>query len=155
MRPLEVRWRGHLGSARRDDTAMLVSRAIKKHGPQAFDRRVIEECSEDVLGMRETHWIRELHTHVSADGYNLTFGGDGGLPGYKFSEASKEKMRQKALGRKHTEETKAKMRAAKLGKKQAPEHVEKRAAAHRGMKRSEETRRRISEGLKAYARGNA
>lgn len=148
-RPLDVRWQGHLGSARRGDSDMLVCRAIKKHGSEAFERRVIEECDEVMLAARETHWIRELRTHVSEGGYNLTYGGDGGLPGYKFSEASKEKMRQKALGRKHTEETKAKMRAAKLDKKQSAEHVAARVAKNTGKKRTEEQKARMKAGQQA------
>lgn len=151
VRTLDVRWQGHLGSARRGDTDMLVCRAIHKHGPEAFTRRVLEECDEAALPGREAHWVRELATHVSQGGYNLTFGGDGGLPGYTFSEESREKIRQKALGRKHSEESKAKMRAAKLGKKQSVEHVEKRAVANSGKKRTDEQRTRISKGLKGHA----
>jgi group I intron endonuclease len=129
---------------------MLISRAIHKHGPEAFDREIIEECSETELGVRETFWINEKKSHVSQGGYNLTFGGDGGLPGYQFSEASKEKIRQKALGRKHTHETKVKMSVIKLGKKQAAEHVARRAATNTGKKRTEEQKIRISESLKGH-----
>ncbi len=146
VQPLEIRWGGHVGSARRGDNGMLVCRAIKKHGVEAFEHAVLEECAEAQLGEREKHWIAELKTHVSQGGYNLTLGGDGGLPGYKFSDESREKIRQKALGRKHTPETKAKMRAAKLGKKQKPEHVAKRVAAHLGKKRTPEQRANLSAG---------
>lgn len=145
-RPLEVRWQGHLGSARRGDSDMLVCRAIKKHGSNAFKREVLEECSDARLGDTETFWIMLLGTHVSQGGYNLTLGGDGGLPGYKFSEASKEKMRQKALGRKHTEETKAKMRAAAKNRVVTVETIEKRAASNRGKKRTLEQRANLSAG---------
>jgi len=150
VQPFDVRWGGHVGSARREDNGMLICRAIRKHGPEAFDRSVVEECSDDVLGARETYWIRELKSHVSEGGYNLTYGGDGGLSGYVFSEASKEKIRQKATGRKHSEETKAKMRAAKLGKKQSVAAIAKRIAANTGKKRTEEQCVRISESLKGH-----
>lgn len=146
VRGLEVRWQGHVGSSRRGDNDMLVCRAIKKHGHEAFERRVVEECDELVLGARETHWIHELHAHVSEGGYNLTFGGDGGLSGYKFSEVSREKIRQKALGRRHSEETKAKISLKKTGVKQSVEAVEKRARANRGKRRSEEQKARMKQG---------
>jgi group I intron endonuclease len=125
---------------------MLVCRAIKKHGEQVFERSVLEECDETNLGAREQHWIHELHTHVSEGGYNLTFGGDGGLPGYRFSDESREKIRQKALGRKHTEETKAKMREAAKRRVVTLDAIEKRAASNRGKKRTPEQRANLSAG---------
>lgn len=148
VQSFDVRWGGHVGSARRGDNGMLVCRAMKKHGIEAFDRRILEECDEFVLGRREMHWISELKTHVSQGGYNLTFGGDGGLPGYTFSEESKEKIRQRAIGRKHSEETKAKMSAVAKGRKKSPEAVKARALSNRGKKRTEEQRMRISDSLK-------
>lgn len=145
-RPLAVRWQGHLGSARRGDSDMLVCRAIRKHGAAAFTREVLEECDATVLGDRETHWVDMLRTHVGWGGYNLTLGGDGGLPGYRFSEASKEKMRQKALGRRHSEETKAKMRLAAKSRVVTVETIEKRAASNRGKRRTAEQRANLSAG---------
>jgi len=153
MQPLEVRWGGHVGSARRGDNGMLVCRAIKRHGPEAFERTVLWEgnekelpVSERELGEWERHFIKELHTHISEGGYNLTFGGDGGLSGYRFSDESREKMRQKALGRKHSEETRAKMRAAAKNRVVSAEVVEKRAAANRGKKRTPEQLANLSAG---------
>jgi group I intron endonuclease len=125
---------------------MLVSRAIKKHGAEAFEREVLEECDDAVLGDREIFWISELGTHVSQGGYNLTLGGDGGLPGYRFSEASREKMRQKATGRKHSDEAKAKMRASAKGRPKSPEAVEARARSNRGKKRTPEQLANLSAG---------
>ncbi len=144
-RPLEVRWQGHLGNARRKDSDMLVARAIRKHGPEAFERRVLI-TSNDPVGEKEKEFIKLLHTHVSEGGYNLTYGGDGGLPGYKFSDESKEKIRLKALGRKHNPETKAKMRAAAKNRIVSFETIEKRAAANTGKKRTEEQKARMKAG---------
>jgi group I intron endonuclease len=146
-RSLDIRWQGHVGSARRSDSDMLVCRAILKHGSDAFERSIVEECNSAQLGSRETYWIHELKTHVSQGGYNLTYGGDGGIPGYKHREDSLEKMRLKATGRHPTEETLEKLRAAKRGKKQKPEHVEKRAASNRGKKRAPEVGQKISAAL--------
>lgn len=158
-RRLEVRWAGHLGSARRSDSDMLVCRAIHKHGAVSFERTILWEGDDEALpvsdrelGEWEKYFIKELGTHVSLGGYNLTFGGDGGLPGYKFSEASKEKMRQKALGRKHSEETKAKMSASSKGRAKSPEAVEARACSNRGKKRTEEQKARMKAGQLEYYR---
>lgn len=155
-RLLEIRWQGHVGSARRGDSDMLVCRAIRKYGPDAFDRMVLEECDEKQLPRQEQYWIEKLITHVSHGGYNLTFGGDGGLPGYTFSEESREKIRQKAIGRKHSEETRAKMSAAAKNRVVSAETIAKRAAACRGKKRTEEQRAHLSAGQYArWARKNS
>lgn len=147
-RSLDVRWKGHLGSARRGDTDMLVCRAIKKHGPESFKREVIDECDETLLGAREMHWIYELKTHVSQGGYNLTYGGGGGgTLGHKRSEASKEKSRQSALKRAKPSSEVIERTASKLrGRPQSVEAVEKRASANRGKKRTAEQKARMKAG---------
>ena len=141
-RTLEVRWQGHLGCARRKDTDMLISRAIHKYGSDNFERKIIEECSDETVSAREVFWINELKSHVSQGGYNLTLGGDGGILGFKFSEESKDKIRQKATGRKHSKETLEKMSKAKLGKKQPAELIAKRRLKLIGKKRTEEQKNR-------------
>lgn len=137
---LDERWKGHVGSAIREDNGMMIARAIKKYGFDSFDREVIEECTDNQVVDREMYWIEKLGTHVTNGGYNLTLGGDGGILGHRFSDESKEKMRQRAFGRKHSDITKAKMSASKLGKSQDPLHVAKRAEANRGKKRTDEQR---------------
>lgn len=148
VQSFDVRWGGHVGSARRGDNGMLICRAIRKHGPAAFDRRIIEECDVTIVGARETYWIKELKTHVSQGGYNLTYGGDGGLLGYEFSDASRQRIREKSLGRKHSAETRAKISAAHAGRVQDADVIKARARSNRGKKRSAEQRIRISESLK-------
>lgn len=143
VRTLDVRWEGHTGSARREDTDTLICRAIAKHGPENFSREVIEECDESILSARETFWIHEKKTHVTEGGYNLTYGGDGGLPGYRFSEESKEKIRQKALGRVHSPEILEKIGKKLRGKKWSDEAIAKRAEGNRGKKRTPEQKARI------------
>ena len=144
-RTLEIRWQGHVSAARRNDSDMLIARAISKHGPDAFERSILEECSDDIIAEREQYWILEQKSYVSDGGYNLTYGGDGGLLGYKFSEEACEKMRQKALGRKHSEEAKKKMSEAAQDRVVSPETIEKRAKANRGQKRTDEQRKRMSD----------
>lgn len=140
---LEERWVGHVRSAFRDDTDMYICRAIAKHGPDAFTREVLEECSDDDLLGRERHWIAKLGTHVSKGGYNLTLGGEG-LHGYVFSEESKELMRQKALGRKHNNETRQKMSDSAKARGTNFVALEAMRKANTGATRSDETKQRIS-----------
>jgi group I intron endonuclease len=51
-----------------------VGRALSKYGPSAFDFVVLEECGQEQLNDRETHYIRLLGT-LSPGGYNLDSGG--------------------------------------------------------------------------------
>jgi group I intron endonuclease len=141
---LANRWRAHLRCAETGETKMLVARAIGKHGHENFTCEVLEETGWDNAEEREKHWVKELRTHVSQGGYNLTFGGDGGLPGYTFSEESKDKIRQKAIGRKHSEATKTKMKAAAQKRVVTQETIDKRAAGNRGTKRTPEQKARMA-----------
>jgi hypothetical protein len=102
---------------------------------------------------------------------NRTNGGEG-ISGYKFSGESKEKIRQKAIGRKASKETKRKMSELRKGKsihseewkkqqsekmkgnkfgldvKPSPETIEKRSVALKGRLKSEEHKKKLSESHK-------
>lgn len=161
VRTLDIRWKGHVNGANRDASDMMICRAIRKYGTGAFERWILEECCESIVNEREKFWIAELKTHVSQGGYNLTFGGEG-LAGYKFSDESKQRMREAAVGRKYTPEARAKMSEA--AKKRGCNTVaiaamaaansvrimsdaerERRSLAQRGKEVSAETRAKIGE----------
>jgi hypothetical protein len=72
--------------------------------------------------------------------------------GKKFSEETKEKMRQKALGRRHTKETIDKLRAYRATQIFTPEQIEKRMKKIRGSKLSDQARLNISNGVKEWYR---
>lgn len=61
-------------------------RAFQKYGRESFDFEIIEKCSEDKLNEREIFWIA-FYDSVK-NGYNLTYGGEGG----KKSEETKQRM---------------------------------------------------------------
>jgi len=73
----------------------LICKAIKKYGIQNFIKGVIEYVSIQEWREKEKYWIKEMKTHVSEGGYNLTYGGNGTL-GYKDSEKTK-KQKSKSL----------------------------------------------------------
>ncbi len=146
---LEERWRAHVDYANwvikhRPEKDTYFARAIRKYGRDAFESSVIEETVEELLDEREIHWIAKLGTH--GNGYNSTKGGEG-LRGYEFTPESREKMRQKALGRKMSSEAVEKMAASKRGVKQSEEHVAKRVAGYKasGYKHTEETKAKMRE----------
>lgn len=69
--------------------------AWNKHGDYNYDWCVVETCPIEELDELETYWINYFDAY--RDGYNNTIGG-GGARGFKHSEESKEKRRQRMLG---------------------------------------------------------
>lgn len=112
----------------------LLLKSWKKHGEQAFQFIVLEECSIESLTRRETYWLIEFR---DVHGYRVAnFAGpvDNAWRGAKHRPESRAKMsaankgipkpegmRAKLsaarTGFRHSEATKAKVRAAKLGSK--------------------------------------
>ena len=96
-----ARWSKHCSDARRDST-FLLSKAIRKYGQENFQVELIETldsgCDYDYLKEREIYWIKEYDSYNKDKGYNLTLGGQGTV-GRFASDETKNKIRQKALGR--------------------------------------------------------
>ena len=115
-RSLSQRWKEHVRNAIVGYDDMTLYRAIRKHGPEAFELSILQECvSEDELDIAEKRWIADLRTF--GEGYNMTEGGDG-PKGYRHTEATKRKMSEFRKGRKlgpFSEEHKKKISLAKLG----------------------------------------
>lgn len=54
-------------------------RAIRKYGLDNFIFEVVEECSCEQLNEREIFYIDFYNSHYTKSGYNMTFGGEGGI----------------------------------------------------------------------------
>lgn len=67
------RWSEHRSPG--DNEPSPIGRAIRKHGKEAFEFSVLEECPRGLLNERETFFIKMLNT-LSPDGYNLNGGGN-------------------------------------------------------------------------------
>ena len=67
------RWNKHCSKS----CDMLISRSIRKHGADNFTMEVLEKTSEQLVDWREIYWIAIKDT-MHPNGYNLTYGGDGG-----------------------------------------------------------------------------
>lgn len=106
-----TRYLHHLYEAR-SGSNFPIHRAIRKYGEHNFEVEVIKsiEASEELKEL-EKFYIKELKANNRKFGYNLTEGGDGTL-GKKHSEKTKEKIRQKAIGRIYSEETRQRQRDA-------------------------------------------
>lgn len=80
---------------------------------------------------------------AGADLANATNGGEG-VSGLKMSEAAREKMRAKKLGKKQSPDQIEKRIAPLRGRKQSAEAIEKSAAWRRGRKLSTEHKEKLS-----------
>lgn len=151
--------------------------AIAKYGWDNIRHDVLAVChTKQMADLLEEHLIAFFDTTDKSRGYNLTKGG-GGLLGYRFSDETRARLREKGLERGISEEHQRRMYEGRLrsdkcygpmsddqkqkisvslkgrpspmkGKKRDPEVVARCAAGHVGIKHSEETCRRKSESLR-------
>ena len=139
---VETRFKAHMKAD------SYIGKAIRAHGAENFVIAVLKECaSKEELDFWEKHFIKSRNT-LSPNGYNLTEGGEGGIPCAEvYAKISAAKK-----GHEVSKETRAKLAAVNIGKSQTPEAREKNAEAHRGEKNNffgkhhtEETKAKISE----------
>lgn len=110
-----TRYRKHWYDARIGDPCPI-HKSMAKYGEENFTLEIIDFAETyDELKEKEKFWIKELNSRDRNVGYNVTEGGDGTF-GKMHSEETKEKIRQKAIGRKISEETKQKMSKSRTGK---------------------------------------
>jgi group I intron endonuclease len=114
----------------------LLARAIRKYGHAEFEFRVHAEAEFSELSALEQALIAELDCR-RPKGYNLTEGGEGNV-GWEMPNAVREKIRQKATGRKMTDEAKRKISEANASmwtpelRAQAAEHSRKKVMSEAG-----------------------
>ena len=156
---LENRIDGHLNLLKYDcDDSSALQNAYNKYGLESFKIWIIELCKVELLNERESYWIKELHSHRSEWGYNISWGGEKGLRGFKHSNESKKKMSEWQTGEngywfgKHLPlKTRKKIGDAQLreknhlfGKKQSDEVRKKISESRKGVKFSEEHKNNLA-----------
>lgn len=110
-----ARYRHHWYESRIGESSAL-HRAMAKYGEENFTLEIIDFADTyDELKEKEKFYIKQFDSKNRDKGYNLTEGGDGTF-GKMHSEETKEKIRQKAIGRKASEETKQKMSEMRKGR---------------------------------------
>lgn len=81
---IERRWKEHskipFSKSRHNDDSVALYNAIRKYGVEAFEKIVLEECSEKELKEKEQYYIKLYNTFLSPADYNETPGGDGISP---------------------------------------------------------------------------
>jgi group I intron endonuclease len=155
---IDYRTKRHLRELRKgcDDTVALQN-AWNKYGEKNFKFYIIEECPINLLNEREIFWIKELHSHVSEWGYNISWGGDSVMRGRHHTKETKEKISKNSpdkhgengsfYGRKHTEES-----LRKISENHVDVSGEKNPMF--GKKHTEETRKLMSDNRPDYSGEN-
>lgn len=88
---LGERWRKHLSDAARKRHNMLLHRAIRKYGPDAFRVTVVNDAakSQEALNVLERIYIQRFRSYEN--GYNMTLGGEGAF-GLVMPESAKKRL---------------------------------------------------------------
>lgn len=108
---ISARWKEHIYSAEHRCPFKLHN-AIRKYGKENFSIELIDFCNSwEELTEKEQYYISEYKSLQDEYGYNMTEGGDGTF-GRCHTEETKEKIRQKAIGREVTEATRLKLSEA-------------------------------------------
>lgn len=103
-----------------------LQKAWLKHGESNFIFSVIEECSKDVLCLREDYWVKILKTTDEYFGYNIKQTDPNGKAGQ--SESTKEKLRLVNKGKKPSDfciEQRKKVQMSKEGREKQIESLKK------------------------------
>jgi group I intron endonuclease len=112
-------------------SGIAIKEAIKKYGKQNFKKDILEffDTKENAFNSQEKY-IKLYKTHVSQDGYNISWKG-----GHQTNESV-------------SDETRNKMKKSHIGKKQSAETIDKRVKKITGKKRTKEQLKTMSEAQK-------
>jgi group I intron endonuclease len=120
-----------------------ISRAIQKYSKYDFVYGIIEDIDDNnLLDEREKYWIK-FYDAVE-NGFNIKEGGKCAR-GYKQSQSSIEKRRQKLIGKSLSNEHKKKLSEAHKGKILSRETVDKMIAYRTGKNLTESCKEKISQ----------
>jgi len=157
-KPLKQRISEHKSSSKKG-SYYLLHKALRKYGQENFSWEIIlmSKDKDYMLKEMESYFIKKYNSYFeTGHGYNMTYGGQGGMSNKKHTDSTKEKMKnarnkrnvEPMLGKKHSLETKNKMSFAKLGKQRDLEY--KKMCSERNKKRylDPEKRKILSESIK-------
>lgn len=146
-------------SSAKNNSNFLLHKAIRKYGKQCFIWETIFESKnrDYILNEMENYFIKHYNTYYENNfGYNMTYGGEGGMLGKKHSKETKillkisrnNRQDKPMLNKKHSNDAKKKMSIAKLNKKK--DDAYKLSCSIRNKKRYEnpEKRKILSDAIK-------
>lgn len=128
---------------------VLLYRSINKYGWKNHTFEIIEECKFEDLNKRERYW-QDYYDVLGPNGLNCVLVDSESKP-KEFSKETRDKIKQKAIGRVHTKKTKLKMSESRRGAKHynwnknlSKETKLKISEANKNKVRSEDTKLKIS-----------
>lgn len=141
----KVRIQTHKNNLRKNkDTCSYLQKAWNKYGKENFEFYIIEECFINELNEKEVFYIKELESHSTQWGYNISWGGTAPMRGRKHTQESINKIK-----RNHSDNSGE--NNPMYGKSPSKETRKKNSEAIKGDKnywwrknRSEETKEKIS-----------
>ena len=162
------RWKGHKYSFRSGTGCPILMKAFNKYGEDSFKFEVIIICFDEDLYEYEKEYILKYNS-LSPNGYNADKGGEfgGNFKGKKHTEDAKMRMSIKLKEYNNRLEVKEKHRQraiqynkthniGELMKKSEKwqEYIKNRSYNINTISLSDQTRKKISEGLKKYFEAN-
>jgi len=133
-----------LKSKKKKDS-MYFQNAWNNYGEKNFKFWIVEKCTIEQLDEKEIYWIKTLHSHVSENGYNISWGGKSPMKNRIHSDKSKKLISENhvgMLGKTHSDETKKAISEANKGRKLSEETCKKMSEARQNP--TEETRKNMS-----------
>lgn len=156
IKTLSHRWSMHLSETKAGSN-YVIHRAIRKYGSSSFLVYHVDTSNDKSdLNDLERYYIAEYRSHVTLNGYNTTYGGEGAT-GYKPTQQviDRQQATKKNNGYKMSDETKDKISISHLGDKNPMYGREvslttrkKLSEANSGKQRTELTRKKISDAKK-------
>lgn len=121
--------------------------AIQKYGWDNFKHEILYSgLSKEEAEQKEIEMISFFDSTNKNHGYNMSFGGESGSAGYKFTEEQKKYMSEShkgnkngMYGRHHTDISKQKSRIAHLRENLSQETINKMSAAKKGKNRTKQS----------------
>lgn len=134
------------------DGCLALQHSWSFYGKENFIIYTIEECEKEKLNEREVFWIKELHSHTTEGGLNISFGGDSFFEGRHHSEESKKKISENSkvpTGETHWSYGKSLSEEEKQNlSEKMKEYYKTHRNANFGKHFGEETRQKMSESRK-------
>jgi group I intron endonuclease len=159
------RWKGHKYSFKSGTGCPLLMKAFNKYGEDSFKFEVIIICFDDDLYNYEKEYILKYNSLVP-NGYNANEGGEfgGNFKGKQHTEESKQKIRLKTSERSKSDEFRQRAReiAVEFNRthnigdlmRKSDKWQKALEEGRIGCTQNEESKKKISEGLKKYFENN-
>lgn len=128
-----TRWQEHCIAASKGSQVHF-HRAIRKYGPGSFRLETLYTArTVKELNAMETFFIVLHQSHLRENGYNMTMGGDGGVPNEETRRRISTKVSLSLLGNRRS-----------VGRIVTFKTRQKMSSSHKGHSTSEQTKQKIS-----------